>query len=41
MTMIDELPKPVVDLMASGIVAEFATISQAGVVSGCTGGPSA
>jgi hypothetical protein len=31
MAMTDELPKDVVDLMASGIVAEFATISQAGV----------
>ena len=31
MAMTDELPKPVVDLMAAGTVAEFAQISQAGV----------
>lgn len=31
MTMTDDLPKPVVDLMAAGVVSEFATISQAGV----------
>src|SRR3954468_4177875 len=31
MTMTDELPKAVVDLMAAGVVAEFATISKAGV----------
>lgn len=31
MAMTDDLPKAVVDLMAAGIVAEFATISQAGV----------
>jgi len=31
MTMTEDLPKPVIDLMASGIVSEFATISRAGV----------